>query len=303
MTIYIDPAVWPAHGTVFSHLVSDASLVELHQFAAATGISRRAFDRDHYDVPAHRYEDLVALGAVPVSGHDLARILAASGLRVKLRERPEKLHSGLLRRWERLGHETAQQTWMPIGEDLLARWSESHRHYHGLPHLASVLRIAGVLERSGELPDELRSSALLAGWFHDAVYHGVAGQDEEDSAQLAELQLDGLMPDQEVAEVARLVRLTATHSPEEDDVAGYVLTDADLEVLGREPEEYQRYVQQVRADYAHVPEEQFAAGRARVLRRLLEAPRLFRTVTGRRLWEAQARLNLESELNELEVAP
>ena len=47
MTVLIDPPAWPAHGTVFSHLVSDASLEELHAFARAAGLSERAFDRDH----------------------------------------------------------------------------------------------------------------------------------------------------------------------------------------------------------------------------------------------------------------
>ena len=63
MSIYIDPPTWPAHGTVFSHLISDASLAELHEFAAAAGISERAFDRDHYDVPAHLYDELGREGA------------------------------------------------------------------------------------------------------------------------------------------------------------------------------------------------------------------------------------------------
>ena len=59
MSIYIDPPAWPAHGTVFSHLISDVSLAELHGFAAAADISERAFDLDHYDVPAHLYDELV----------------------------------------------------------------------------------------------------------------------------------------------------------------------------------------------------------------------------------------------------
>ncbi|MGO2004190.1 DUF4031 domain-containing protein, partial [Arthrobacter rhombi] len=33
MAILIDPPLWPAHGTVFSHLVSDVSVEELHAFA------------------------------------------------------------------------------------------------------------------------------------------------------------------------------------------------------------------------------------------------------------------------------
>lgn len=303
MAIFIDPPVWPAHGTVFSHLISNESLAELHDFAAAAGISERAFDRDHYDVPAHRYAELIRFGAVPVSGHELVRVLAASGLRVKTRERPEKLHRGLLSRWMRLGDfgdDVARPAWAAVGEGLLERWGEPHRHYHALPHLSSVLRVSGMLERAGELPGELRPATLLAGWFHDAVYNGAAGQDEEESAQLAERQLDALLPAPVVAEAARLIRLTASHAPEDDDLAGSVLVDADLEVLGREPAAYRRYAAQVRADYAHVPDEQFSIGRAQVLRRLLGSPRLFRTRTGYRLWEAQARQNMEQELSERE---
>ncbi|WP_022880987.1 DUF4031 domain-containing protein [Gryllotalpicola ginsengisoli] len=87
MTVLIDRPVWPAHGTLWSHLVSDASLTELHEFADAAGVPRRAFDLDHYDVPAERYDELVERGAVPVSMRELVLRLRASGLRVKAVDR------------------------------------------------------------------------------------------------------------------------------------------------------------------------------------------------------------------------
>lgn len=87
MTVYVDPPVWPAHGTVFGHLISDQTLEELHAFALSAGVSPRAFDADHYDVPGHFHAMLVARGATPVSGKELARILRDSGLRISLRER------------------------------------------------------------------------------------------------------------------------------------------------------------------------------------------------------------------------
>ena len=87
MTVLIDQPTWPAHDTVWSHLVSDVSLEELHDFAAANGIPLRGFDLDHYDVPAHRYEALVAAGALPVGNRELVLRLRASGLRVSGRER------------------------------------------------------------------------------------------------------------------------------------------------------------------------------------------------------------------------
>jgi hypothetical protein len=54
MAILIDDPRWPAHGRLWAHLVSDSDLDELHAFAAANGIPRRGFDRDHYDVPRTR---------------------------------------------------------------------------------------------------------------------------------------------------------------------------------------------------------------------------------------------------------
>ncbi len=87
MTVLIDQPMWPAHNTLWSHLVSDASLEELHDFAGRCGIPGRGFDRDHYDVPAERYDALVAAGAVPVSNRELVLRLRSSGLRVSQAER------------------------------------------------------------------------------------------------------------------------------------------------------------------------------------------------------------------------
>ena len=87
MTILIDQPIWPAHDTVWGHLVSDEALDELHAFAAAAGIPRRGFDRDHYDYPANRYESLVAQGAQPVTVREMVMRLRNSGLRVTQREK------------------------------------------------------------------------------------------------------------------------------------------------------------------------------------------------------------------------
>jgi len=87
MPVLIDQPTWPAHGTLWAHLVSDHSLEELHAFAADAGLPRRSFDHDHYDVPAHRWNDVVALGALPVSMRELVKRLQSSGLRVTQRDK------------------------------------------------------------------------------------------------------------------------------------------------------------------------------------------------------------------------
>ena len=90
MTVLIDEPIWPAHGTVWAHLVSDSSLAELHAFAEAAGIPERGFDNDHYDVPLERWDELVAQGAVPVTGRELLQRLQAAGLRVRQRDKRPK---------------------------------------------------------------------------------------------------------------------------------------------------------------------------------------------------------------------
>ena len=81
MTVYIDPPTWPGHGRMWSHLISDVSFEELHTFAERLGVPRRAFERDHYDIPAQRYADAVDAGAVEVSSREVVRLLHGAGLR------------------------------------------------------------------------------------------------------------------------------------------------------------------------------------------------------------------------------
>ena len=85
MTVLIDPPNAAGHGRLWSHLASDASYDELHAFARTVGIPERGFDRDHYDVPAEWYDQVVAAGAEPVSSRELVRRLHAAGLRRRKR--------------------------------------------------------------------------------------------------------------------------------------------------------------------------------------------------------------------------
>jgi hypothetical protein len=81
MTLLIDPPDVPGHGRMWSHLASDTSYEELHEFARTLGIPARGFDRDHYDVPSEWYDQVVALGAEPVTSRELVTRLVAAGLR------------------------------------------------------------------------------------------------------------------------------------------------------------------------------------------------------------------------------
>ncbi|SEF84672.1 Predicted metal-dependent phosphohydrolase, HD superfamily [Thermomonospora echinospora] len=200
----------------------------------------------------------------------------------------------LVERWVALAGEETRG----IGADLVARYGEPHRRYHTRDHLTAVLDLVDELAAYADDPDAVR----LAVWFHDAVYDPERGDNEERSAVKAERVLaDTDLPPATIAEVARLVRLTAAHDPGPGDRNGQVLCDADLAILAADPEKYAAYTAAVREEYAFVPDEYFTTARADILRSLLALPALFHTPPARERFEQQARHNLQTELMLLEA--
>jgi hypothetical protein len=87
MAVLIDEPIWWFKGRRWSHLVSDVSYAELHDFAEQAGIPRRGFQGDHYDVPEEYFDDLIGAGAQLTSSRELLRRLRAGGLRLSPAER------------------------------------------------------------------------------------------------------------------------------------------------------------------------------------------------------------------------
>lgn len=91
MAVLVDPPKWPWRDRLWGHLVSDESYAELHAFADRLGIPRRAFDRDHYDLPEEHLAAAVAAGAQLVTSRELVARLTAAGLRrPKRRAAPDR---------------------------------------------------------------------------------------------------------------------------------------------------------------------------------------------------------------------
>jgi len=87
VTVLIDEPRWWHRGRKWCHLVSDESLDELHDFVAAFGIPRRAFQGDHCDIPEEYRAAIVAAGAIEVESRELVRRLRAAGLRLSPAQR------------------------------------------------------------------------------------------------------------------------------------------------------------------------------------------------------------------------
>jgi predicted metal-dependent HD superfamily phosphohydrolase len=175
---------------------------------------------------------------------------------------------------------------------LVDAWSQPHRRYHGLSHLAAVLGLVGELGDAAVDLDAVR----LAAWYHDVAYDPRRDDNEQVSAERAGVGLRGLVEEDRVAEVVRLVLLTAGHDPSPGDANGAVLCDADLAVLAGPPEAYAAYASAVRGEYGHLPDEVFVPGRIAVLEHLLGLPELYRLPAVAADWTPRARANLTAEL-------
>lgn len=186
----------------------------------------------------------------------------------------------------------ATQDSTALGDALLAAWSTPDRAYHGRAHLEDCLA-----QLDGAVTDPATRDLVEAAlWFHDAVYDPRAGDNEERSASWAVEALPAAGVSLDLAiQVARLVRLTAGHAAVPD-VAGQLVCDIDLSILGRPVEEFDDYDRRVRAEYAWVPEPAYRAGRSRVLQDFLHRDPLFQTPAFRRRFEPQARVNLRRAL-------
>jgi len=176
-----------------------------------------------------------------------------------------------------------------LAEQLLGRWREPHRHYHGVQHLAECLAAA----------DELGAGVAerLALWFHDAVHTNTRGSDEAASAALAALLLADHLPAVVVDEVTRLILLTIHHQPLAGDRPGAIVCDADLWVLGAAPRRYQQSVRQLRAEFGSSAE-RWTKLRRDQLRERLAGPIFHGPNQAAR--EARARDNLQIELSAME---
>lgn len=191
---------------------------------------------------------------------------------------------------------------VPSGSDpvlrlLVGRYSEPHRRYHTLHHVADVLEHVDELITAGE-PVVDPVAVELAAWFHDAIYQPGGPDNEARSAQLATEALSGLGLDtSRVERVADLVLATARHVPDGPDAA--VLCDADLAVLGRDREGYLRYARQIRSEWSHLDDARYRRGRIAVLRGFLERPLPYHTRSMRSRRGAALAENIRDEIDRL----
>jgi predicted metal-dependent HD superfamily phosphohydrolase len=196
-------------------------------------------------------------------------------------------------RWRQLWHRLGASAPMDALAELLAAYAEDHRAYHDFEHIRACLRELDGVSASAAHPEEVEAAL----WFHDAIYDPRADDNEERSAKWAFRALRQQGVDESVAARVRdMIRATRHTSapPRTSDEA--LLLDIDLAILGSSEERFRRYDEDIRSEYAWVPEKDYRAARARVLEGFLERDLIYRTDEMRERYEESARRNLARAL-------
>ena len=180
-------------------------------------------------------------------------------------------------------------------QKLATLYSEPHRHYHTLDHVAACLKW---LDHYRHLADD-PLTVELALWAHDVVYDPRASDNEARSADwFAEHFASSTLTKDQKNRVHTLILATIhPHPPTDMDLA--LLQDIDLGILGSDAELYDCYEVWIRQEYAFVSEEAFGEGRRAVLQGFLDSQVIYHTLALREKLELPARNNLSRTLVKL----
>jgi predicted metal-dependent HD superfamily phosphohydrolase len=201
-------------------------------------------------------------------------------------------------RWLRLWRQvTAKGDPLPAYRELVSFYSQPHRHYHNMRHIAECLTEFDSARRLARQP----SAVEFAIWFHDAVYDTHAPDNEEKSAELAKQRITDAGGGLDLCNsVTALIMATKTHEPSLHP-DGPLLVDVDLGILGQSEDRFWAYEADIRREYEWVPEATFREKRAEILERFLARKRIYSTDTFFAKYERQARANLQASMQKLRM--
>ena len=183
----------------------------------------------------------------------------------------------------------------PMRAEVMSCWAEPHRRYHTLQHLHECLALFEQTRELAERPGEV----AIAIWFHDAIYETRRHDNEARSAAWAADALAQAGASVEVIDRVRALVMATRHDGVATTADARLVVDIDLAILGAAPARFDEYEQQIRAEYAHVPEPLFRKKRAQILGAFLARQALFATPALAARFEDAAKANLARAIAQL----
>ncbi|RFS24922.1 hypothetical protein DVR12_06960 [Chitinophaga silvatica] len=179
---------------------------------------------------------------------------------------------------------------------LLTAYAQKKRYYHNISHIQSMF--SSLNQCSHEVDDaEIIAFSIF---FHDIVYDVKKSDNEEKSAEKAELHLLKIgYPNSRITAVRDFIIATKTHINSIGSKDLNYFLDMDLQILGADEATYRAYTQQIRKEYSIYPDFLYKPGRKKVLHHFLEKPFIYHTPVGRAAFEEKARKNISTEITTL----
>ena len=190
----------------------------------------------------------------------------------------------------------AQSMNVSLFNALLAAYAQAHRQYHTCQHLSECLQRFEAVRTLAQEPAEIE----LALWFHDAVYELKRSDNEAQSAIWLKRELAAIQAPVELIERAVELVMATRHSGVPATRDQQLLVDIDLSILGAPVERFKEYEQQIRAEYAFVPNWIFRRKRRAILKAFVDRPQIYSTAYFQQAIEQQARENLAGVLRSSE---
>ncbi|PHQ30926.1 hypothetical protein CJ305_01485 [Leeuwenhoekiella nanhaiensis] len=178
-------------------------------------------------------------------------------------------------------------------DQLFKNYNHRSRHYHNIKHLEDMLLLLPEVEQHIENKDAI----LFSIFYHDIIYKVTRKNNEYKSAQIFR---EHIAPTKFKYVDNSFDQILATkHHEWSEHNDTNILLDLDLHVLGKSPEDYETYTENIRKEYSIYPNFLYQKGRIQVLKSFLDKEQLFKTPHFKEKYEFQAKTNLKAELKKL----
>ena len=177
------------------------------------------------------------------------------------------------------------------------RHSEKHRKYHNYNHLIDFFEKAIALKSKLERPENV----FLAIWFHDIIYNPLTPNNELKSAKLAHKILSdkSKLSESDINSIYAMIISTSKHEVVSNEADNSLFLDLDLSILGSDQARYQKYAEQIRQEFKHVPLFLYRKGRKKILQDFMNRAQIFYTKLFHEQYEQKARQNITWEISSL----
>ena len=199
-------------------------------------------------------------------------------------------------RWERVWQKVAApRPQHGVLDELIRAYSAPERYYHNLTHIQDCLSLLDQTPSLAAHPKEVE----LAIWFHDAVYDIRRSDNEQRSAEWAQAVIHESGLSRDIAERVASSILATRHQAAVTDPDPQLVVDVDLSILGRDSAVFWQYEENIRKEYAWVPDNVFRRERVKILQSFLDRPHIYYHGEYREMFEVRARMNLEQAIARL----